>query len=136
MARNAANRTAGSLERFSMGMETLEVWLETTAQKRAQLMTYGQTGKPDTAEGRALDSMTAIQMTDEAARIRNEAICLLTKAREQAMWDARKKYPELNSRERERVEKSAVRQIQLLVDACEITYKSCLSRYFNLKGNY
>lgn len=114
---------------------TLEQWIEKTATRRESLMAYGSTGKAGTAEGRALDSLVAIGMADEAARIEAEADSYLTLAREQAMWETRKKHPDLTSRERDLVEKSIVREVVLLVKSCEITYKSCLSRYFEYKGH-
>lgn len=113
---------------------SFKYWLDSTQTQRDRLIAYGQTGQAATAEGRALDSLVAIQMTDEAARILSEARAFLTHEKEKAMWDARKNHQELTSRERDLVEKNAVRDVQLLVDACEVTYKSCLSRYFNYKG--
>ncbi len=114
--------------------QTFTEWLEATSEIRARLMSYGKTGKPSDGAARALDALTAIEMTDEAARLRSEAESHLAHEREIAMWSARKDHSELTSREREIVERSAVRNVQLIVDACEVTYKSCLSRYFNYKG--
>ena len=110
-------------------------WLGATQEKRDGLADYGATGKPPTEEGRALDSLKAIEMTDEAARLLAQAEKFLTHEKSRAMLECRKNNPELNSRERESVEKSMVAEIKLVVDGCEITYKSCLSRYFNYKGN-
>lgn len=81
-----------------------------------------------------MDSLKAIEMTDEAARFLAEAESHLTHEKELAMWDSRKSHPELNSRERELVEKSKIRDVQLVVESCAITHRSCLSRYFNYKG--
>lgn len=109
-------------------------WLERTQAQRDSLTVYGQTGKPPTEEGRALDSLVAIKMSDEAARLLAEAEMHLTHEQEAAMWDTKRRYPDLNSRERELIEKSEVREVQLIVEAAKITYKSCVSRYFNYKG--
>lgn len=116
-------------------METFDQWLMRTQARRDYLMAYGKTGKPSTAEGRSLDSLTAIEKTDEAARILAEAESHLTFERSKAMLEVRKTHPDMNSRERELMEKSIVRDIQRVVDSCAITYKSCLSRYFNYKGS-
>ncbi len=115
--------------------QTFDEWLEATSDLRGRLMAYGKTGKPSTDAARALDTLTAIEMTDEAARLRSEAEKHLSHQRELAMWAARKEHANLTSREREIVERSAVRNFQLMVDACDVTYKSCLSRYFNYKGS-
>lgn len=115
--------------------QTFVEWIAATEKQRSKLMAYGKTGTPATEEGRAIDSLTAIEMTDEAARLRAEAEKHLSHERELAMWAVKKDHPELTSREREIVERSAVREMQLMVDSCEITYKSCLSRYFNYRGS-
>ena len=109
-------------------------WLDKTQEERDGLAAYGATGKPPTKEGQALDSLKAIEMTDAAARLRAEAEKHLTNEKSRAMFEVRKNNPDLNSREREAVVKSMVADVQLVVDACEITEKSCLSRYFNYKG--
>lgn len=113
---------------------TFAEWLSATQERRDYLMAYGKTGTPSTEEGRALDSLTAITLTDEAARFLSEAESHLDHERSRAMLEVRRTNPGLNSRERELMEKSAVADVQLVVDACRITYKSCLSRYFNYKG--
>lgn len=113
--------------------QTFQQWIEATEAQRLRLMSYAQTGKPANEEGQALDSLVAIQMTDEAARLLAEAEKHLTFEREKAMWQARKDHEDLTSRERDLVEKSAVRKVQLMVEGCSITYKSCLSRYFNYR---
>jgi hypothetical protein len=112
---------------------TFDEWLEETDKQRALLTAYGQSGRTDSMEGRAIDSELAIKMTDESARILNEAENFLALAREKAMWAARKDHPELNSRERELVERAAVISIKRVVDSCAVTHKSCVSRYFNYK---
>ncbi len=114
--------------------QTFDEWIAATDVIRAQLREYGKTGKPADSDLRSLDALKAIEMTDTAARLLSEAERHLSHQRELAMWAARKENPELTSREREIVEKSKVRDAQLMVASCEITHKSCLSRYFQHKG--
>jgi hypothetical protein len=103
-------------------------WLVRTEAQRDALITYGQSGT--SPEGKSLDSITAIKMADEADRLLCEAEKYLTHEKEIAMWETKKNHPDLNSRERELIERSAVREVQMVVDACRITHKSCVSRYF------
>lgn len=134
MDREATNKKRLMENKTSQNMEVdFETWLEETSDIRARLMAYGKTGKPLGIEAQSLDVLTAIEMTDEAARLVLDAEAHLTHQRELAMWAARKEHPELTSREREIVEKSAVRKVQLMVGGCEVTHKSCLSRYFNYR---
>lgn len=109
-------------------------WIRSTQSQRDALIVYSQTGKPPTEEGRAIDSLTAIKMTDEADRLLCEAEKFLSHERELAMWEAKKKHHELTSRERELIERSEVREAQMIVDSCKVTHRSCVNRYFNYRG--
>lgn len=114
---------------------TFDEWLTSTQARRDALTAYGKTGVPPGEEERALDSLRAIGFTHEAAEFLSQAGAHLKHLREKAMWAARKDHPELTSREREIVEKSAVRDIQQVVDACEIAWYSCKSRYYHHNGH-
>lgn len=109
-------------------------WLTETQEKREALIKYGQDGvDPD---GKSLDAIKAIKYSDEADRLLCEAEKHLSHEREVAMWSVKKdpKTSELNSREREIIERSAIREAQMIVDACRITKTSCVNRYFAYRG--
>lgn len=112
--------------------EQFSEWLRSTQAQRDALIIYGQTGKPPTEEGRAIDSLTAIKMTDEADRILCEAEKFLSHEREITMWAVKNdaKNSSLTSRERELIERSKVREAQMIVDSCRVTHRSCINRYF------
>ncbi len=106
---------------------TFNEWLSETESERGRLIAFGK-GIPS-----SLDAGAAITASDEAARLLADAESFLTQAEAYAVLEMKKKYPDMSSRERAVMEKEAVRDIQLIVDACRITHKSCVSRYFNYK---
>lgn len=103
-------------------------WLSLTEKDRTELIEYGKVG------GVTLDPLKSIEKADATARLLAEAESFLSLEREKAMWDTRKKYPDLNSREREVIERSTIRGVQLIVDSLRICYQSCKSRYFAYRG--
>lgn len=87
------------------------------------------------SSGASLDQGKALEMEDAAARLLGEVESLLSFERARAMWHCKKNYGDtLNSRERDLIEKSYVRDVQLIVNDCQVTRESCKSRYFITKG--
>lgn len=120
------------IEPFKISKST-EDWIESTAAKRAELIAYGQSGRGVDGE-KSLDSLTAIGKADAASRLLAEAESHLSYELECAMWWAQKNYPKATDRQRKVIEESAVREINLLVEACRVTFQSCKSRYYQYKG--
>lgn len=104
---------------------TFDEWLSSTQQNRDQLAYQGLKGLG------VSNSDMAIELIHEAEKYRDQAKDFLIQAKALAMFAARRDHPELNSREREIVEKDAVRSIQIIVDACETTVSSLTKRYFS-----
>ena len=100
-------------------------WLSKTQERRDFLDRYGRTG-----EGSGQDMNKAIEYVHESEIYRDRAKDYLSLSRAQAMFKARREHEELTSREREIIEKDAIRHVQIIVDACETTLASCTKRYF------
>lgn len=107
-----------------------DAWLAQTQTDRDMLIDYGQSAVPPDADMQSADVEIAIQCCDQAGRLVSEARRFLTQAEAQAVLVMKEKYPDLSSRERGIMEKDAVKDIQLVLDSCEITQRSCLSRVF------
>lgn len=110
-------------ESFKVSQST-EDWIVSTAAKRAELREWA-------ASGKSQDPGLAMEMEHQAAVMLNEAEEHLAFERCRSMWFARKHYGELTSRERDLVEKSAIRQIQSVVNDCAISKETSRSRYFS-----
>jgi len=104
---------------------TFAEWLAATQKRRDFLTEYGKEGSP------SLDINASISHVHEAEEHRDKAKSFLIQAKAAAMFQIRKEFPELNSREREAVEKDRVKDFQAIVDACESTVSSCVKRYFS-----
>lgn len=115
------------IEPFKISHST-ENWILQTGARRLELRSWG-------ASGASLDQGKALEMEDAAARLLGEAEGLLSFERARAMWHCKNNYGDtLNSRERDLIEKSCVRDVQLIVNDCQVTRESCKSRYFITKG--
>ncbi len=117
-----------------MNFKEVDEWCAKTQDRRDYLTAYGKTGKPSNAEEQTLDSFACIGLEHEAAHFVAQGEEFLEKYEAQAMFETRKEYPELNSRERELVEKEKTAPIRLLVEGCRITRRSITSRYFAKRG--
>ena len=114
-------------------MNEFDKWLGDTSKSREKLRIYSQTGKPAEEAAQALDVLTALEATDKAARLRDAAEAHVIEQRAKIMFYVREKHPDLNSRERELVEKSLMLPYQTVLNDCETTFQGCKSRYFTHK---
>ena len=115
-----------------MNFDDLARWCAATESERKSLTHFGKTGT--TENGTILDANAAIDKEHAAAILLSEAEQFLTFYESKAMLEVRKECPELNSRERELVEKEKVASVVLLVDGLRITKRAIVSRYFNSRG--
>lgn len=107
-----------------------DAWLTETQERRDNLVAYAQSGIPTDDSEQHVDVEMAIEACDQAGRLVLEAKRFLTQAEAQAVLAMKGKYPDLSSRERGIMEKDSVKDVQLVLDSCEITQRSCLSRVF------
>lgn len=105
-------------------------WLDSTDNLRACLMDYAKSPLPADASERHADMDRAIQNGDDAGRLVADAEGYLIQAIAQAVMEARRLHPDLNSKEREAIVKDSVRHVQRLVDGLAVTDRSIKSRQF------
>ena len=114
-----------------MNFDDVNAWCAKTQERRDYLTAYGKTGKPPASEDQTIDAIKCIGLEHEAAEFLSRAEQFLTQYEAGAMLEARKEYPDLNSRERGLVEAEKVAPIKFLVEGCKITKRSITSRYFS-----
>ena len=117
-----------------MNYDALNAWCTRTQKRRDYLTAYGKTGKPSTPEEQIIDSTACIGLEHEASEFLIDAEQLLTLYESAAMFEVRKECPELNSREREKVEAEKVAPVVFLVEGLKITKRSITSRYFSKRA--
>lgn len=117
-----------------MNFKALNDWCAETQERRDYLTAYGKTGKPSTPEEQVIDSTACIGLEHEASEFLIAAEKFLTFYKSEAMFETRREFPELNSRERELVENDKVSPASFLVEGLKITKRSITSRYFSKRG--
>lgn len=114
---------------------TLLEWLASTQAKRDELAAYGVSGRPMDAVERHGDIQVAIRSSDETGRLLSDAESFLTQAQAQAVLAMRDRYPDFTAKEREKMEKDHVRDIQRIVHGLEVTAKTINSRVFSIMNS-
>jgi len=118
------------------GELTLEQWLESTAERRAELEAYARSPLPDSPEGRHQDLDAAIQSADDAGRLLADCESYLSQAEAQAVFVAREKHEDLTADERKKVVKAETRHLRRLWDGLSVTHQSIKNRiYGNMNAN-
>lgn len=111
---------------------TLEDWLESTNEKRSELLLYSRSLIPTDPGERSLDISIALRHGQDAGDLLADADKHVTDETGKQVLKIRLEYPELNSGEREKVVKSKVSNLARLRDGLQVIYTSIKDRRFTL----
>lgn len=110
----------------------LEEWLESTNEKRTELLAYSRSPIPTDPGERSLDISIALQHGQDSGDLLADADKHVTDETGKQVLKVRIDYPELNASEREKVVKSRVSTLARLRDGLQVIYTSIKDRRFTL----
>ncbi len=111
---------------------TLQEWLESTAERRGQLLAYAQSKIPTDPGARQLDVSTALELGQDAGDMLADLEQHVIDETAKAVMEVRRTDGELTADERKAVVKSRVSKIARLRDGLQVIYTSIKDRRFVL----
>lgn len=115
-------------------MLTFEEWLVSTAEKRAELLAYGQSGIPTDIGLRQLDVSKAIEKGQDAGDLLADAEQYVILHTGKAVLDIRREHDELNAEERKAVVKARVSDVTRVRDGIHVLYATLKSRTYAIQN--
>lgn len=110
----------------------LEEWLNSTNEKRAELLLYSRSPIPTDPGERSLDISVALQHGQDAGDLLADADKHVTDETGKQTLQVRLDHSELNGTEREKVVKQRVSGLVRLRDGLQVIYTSIKDRRFTL----
>jgi hypothetical protein len=111
---------------------SLTEWLDSTAEKRAELLSYAQSKIPTDPGERQLDVSRALELGQDAGDLLADLEQHLIDETSKAIMEVRRTNGELTADERKSVVKSKVSGIARLRDGMQVVYTSIKDRRFVL----
>ncbi len=111
---------------------TLKEWLDSTAEKRGQLLAYARSHIPTDPGARQMDVSTAVEMGQDAGDLLADAEKLLIDEVGRATMSVRRDSGELTADERKAMVKAKVSDVARLRDGLQVVYTSIKDRRFAL----
>ena len=113
-------------------MSELDSWLESTAEKRAELLRYSLSPIPTDPGVRQVDIGKALTLGQDAGDLLADIEKHLTDETGRAVLDVRKKYDDLTAEERRAQVKASVSSLARLRDGLQVICTSIKDRRFTL----
>lgn len=112
--------------------DALKEWLESTAEKRTELLAYARSKIPTDPGVRQLDVSNALELGQDAGDLLADAEQHLIDETGRAVLAVRKENGELTADERKAVVKAKVSDLSRLRDGLQVVYSSIKDRRFAL----
>jgi hypothetical protein len=113
---------------------SLEEWILSTQEKRAELLSYSRSSIPTDPGERQLDISKAIESGEDAGELEADAEAYLIQAEAQAVLQARKEYEDLTASEREKIIKNICRDVRRLRDGMAVVRRAIQNRLFAIQN--